>query len=206
MVAMATPAEITIAKGGQNFPPDNTSGRKPIIVVTVVARIWRVRLNTIAESTSTVGAWKVERVDVNSPSPACSGSVSSWIPAKTTIESLIAMPTNPMVPTMAMKPKGYPKQNSANGPNPITRPATEAMIKAERNEPSTATSVTIISEMISVRFAAKVLIAAERFSSSPPISIRVLPPICKSEFSINEFSIIDSMSANTSAGSTPACR
>ena len=88
--------------------------------------------------------------------------MSFWMPAKTTIESLIAMPTKPIVPTMAMKPSGKPKQYNDIGPNPITKPATEAMISAERNEPITATRAMTISEMVSVRFAARGRKAGDR--------------------------------------------
>ena len=117
--------------------------------------MWRVQPETTFTSERT------------SPYRACS---LLRIAASTTIESLIATPTRPIVPTIDIKPNGNPNTESASGPRPIDNPPTAATIIAQRKEPKDATSVSTISANRTIAFPIRLFTELDRCSVSPPNS------------------------------------
>ena len=73
--------------------------------------------------------------DVDLGSTVASTSISLASPGRNAgLGDKLATPTKPIVPTIAINPKGNPKTQSAPGPSPIERQPTAAMIAVARKE------------------------------------------------------------------------
>ena len=110
-----TPKHIAQAKVSKNL--SNNSGNRPPIVVSDVVRIWRVDLTVVSINVS-FETW---------PVPASS---LRW--DRTTMESLIANPARPTIPTKPIKPKFWNPTNIPKKPRPIQRVPTSKIILAWR--------------------------------------------------------------------------
>ena len=146
---------MAIARGGQNAPPARMRGANPAIVVREVEITWRLARRTTRTAAPT------------SPRAAASFSSSA---ARTTIESLMAIPMRPIAPTMVMKPKGAPKVATARSARPTERKPTAPITAASAEGVEGQHERRGHQHEEERRRAARLPTASSRFALSPPTS------------------------------------